>query len=447
MERKSNRRKFLTTVGAAATVTLAGCSVLGGEDNPDNNGTGTPTTPGTNSKTKTVGGGKKDKKNKRGNVVEDFEKDVGKWQLTHGKMVTKKNAYNGSQSIVLTPAKKNKRQKNHPYARIHRNFGGDNSETLDLRKHDLSIAVKVNKPEPNDGAGRIKITTKLFAPTSSVALESSRAIPAELNGKWVQFDIGYTDANNDPSLEEILAMQIIIDSQGFQNYTGKEFEVEIDEIRKIPKPEKGKVMFIFDDGVISSHSSAFPILKEKGFPGSVAVIPGAIGGTDRMGRTELMELNDAGWDIMSHPQDGQALPKYSKEKQEQLITQAKRELEALGFKSGARHMVAPYNRINGDTLDLIKKHHDTNFLFGGSTNNATNPINPHFISRVQGTAPRQTMELIDYADRFNQLAVITYHRIGDGANKVPENSFQEMVDHVASKDMDVITPSQLIDGN
>lgn len=420
-------------------LTLAGCS-SDSDDGTDDNNSPTPTgSPGTNTETN-----KKTKTNKTknlGTVVEDFETDVGKWQVDYGRFETRKDSYQGSQSIVLTPQKpkdRAKRFKNIPYARITKYFGGDNSKPLDLSTNDLSMAVKVNKPAD------AKITVKLF--TGGLSLLSKRYIPIEMDG-WVRYDLGYTAADKDLPMDQILGMQIIIDSRGFTNSTKKEFEIGIDDIRTIPKPKKGKVIFQFDDGVKSAHSTSFPILKEKGFPAATAVIPDAIGNETRMSREELVELSNAGWDIMSHPQTNHPLPKLSKEVQEQKIRTAKQALMAFEFEKGARHFVAPNSRVSKTTLDIVKKYHETCFLFGGCPNNAQQSSNPYFISRVQGNeSPRGTMDVIDMADRFNQLAVISYHRVGDGVNKVPTSTFQAIVDYVASKDVDVITPSQLIDG-
>lgn len=443
MKLESTRRGFLRTVGAATTLTLAGCSwVPGVPGGGSDGGTATPTTGSPETSTETDNG---DKQEKRGTVVEDFEENVERWGVDYGMLATTEDSRQGSQSIVLTPQGPEQRQRNFPFARISRYFGGDTSDPLDLSDSDLSITVKVNAPEPNAGIGDARITVKLFAPTDSISLLSTRTVPLEMNG-WVEYDLGYTGASGDPTMDEILAMQIIIDSRRFTNYERAEFEIVIDEIRMIPKPGNGKVIFQFDDGVLSSHSIAYPILEEKGFPGSVSAIPDAIGNDTRMNRQQLLELSEVDWDIMSHPQTNRPFPQFPEDIQKQSIQRSKSTLEALGFEQGARHFVAPYSRVDRTTLDIIEQYHETGFLFGGCPANAAQPSNPYFIPRVQGSNLRGTMDIIDMAERFNQLVVIAYHRIGDGPNKIPTSSFQEIVDYVDSKDVDVITPSQLIDG-
>lgn len=102
--------------------------------------------------------------------------------------------------------------------------------------------------------------------------------------------------------------------------------------------------------------------------------------------------------------------------------------------------------MSSTTLDLIDEIYETGFLFGGCPNNAQHPSNPNFISRVQGPSVRDVRRILDVAEQTNQLVVISYHRIEHGENNVPMSEFRKVVDHVKKKNMDVITPSQFIDG-
>lgn len=444
MQDHATRRTFIATIGAAGAASLAGCSTIFGPDNGGSgNGNGSPGNGGNGGGGGGGGGGTTDGNggnNGSKNVIENFEGDVGKrWQIDYGQYSTSNDSQGGSKSVVLTPQSPEKARRNFPFARITRYFGGDNSKPLDLSNKDLSMAVKVKKPKD------AKITVKLLAPSNSISLQSNRYIPLEMDG-WVRYDLGYTGVSGKPTMDKILGMQIIIDSRGFTTSTKKPFQVAIDEISTVPKPKKGKVIFQFDDGTASTHSTVFPILKKKGFPGATAVIPDAVGNGDRMSRKELLELSNDGWDVMAHPRTGTPLPKLPKEEQERKVQRTYQALSALGFKNGARHFVAPYSRVNSTTLDIVKKYHKTCFLFGGAPNNGKQPSNPYFLSRVQGGAVRGTKHMVDMAAQFNQLVVIEYHRVGKGANKLPKSSLKSVVDYVEKKNVDVIAPSQLIDG-
>lgn len=437
MQRQSTRRTFLTAVGVAGGVSLAGCSSIpgsGDSSKQDGTATATQTSNGTRTDGKngsSNGGGKKNgngnQSSTRGTVVDDFEGTVdSRWGISHGRYkTTKQDAFQGNQSLVLEPKKNAKT----PVAKISKAFY---PKTLDLSSHDLSIVAKVKKPKD------VKISAEVIAPAESDMLTATRYIPIEMDD-WVRFDFGYTGKQGKPAMDSVSQVNIQVGPME----KGTDFQVLVDDLRKIPKPKKGKVMFQFDDGHVSAYEKAFPLLQEKGWPGSVAVIPDAVNSEDRLTNSMMREMGKANWDMMSHPGTGTPLPQLPAKRQRRLIRSAKQALDVKGFEDGARHFVAPYSRVDKTTLDIISEFHETGFLFGACPNNAQLPSNPHFISRVQGPAVRGARQAIDVANDLNQLVVVAYHTLGgDGT---PMNKFKEIVNHVEKKNMDVITPSQLID--
>ncbi|WP_264554553.1 polysaccharide deacetylase family protein [Halocatena marina] len=432
MQRQSTRRRFLTTVGVVGTASLAGCSNITGGGSSSKQPTASPqptqtssnetTSPGTDGN----GSSNNNDSSTRGTAVDDFEGDVSsRWGISYGKYtVTKQDAFQGSQSLVLEP-KKNAEK---PVAKIFRSFYPD---ALDLSKHDLSLAVKVNKPKD------IKIAAEIIAPAESSMLTATRYIPLELDG-WVRFDLGYTSKRGEPVMDNVSEVRLQIGPIDDQ------FQVLVDDLRTFPKPTKGKVMFQFDDGHISAYEEAYPILKENGWPGSVGVIPDAVNAQDRVTDQMMKEMGNANWDMIAHASE--LLPNLKEQEQRRILQQAQQYLKIMGFKKGARHFVAPYNRVNEATLSLIDELFETGYLFGACPNNAQHPSNPSFISRVQGTDIRGTRRVLDIANEFNQLAVVSYHAIGSGDDALSVDAFEAIVDHVAQTDLDVITPSQLVDG-
>jgi peptidoglycan/xylan/chitin deacetylase (PgdA/CDA1 family) len=456
MQHRSTRRKFIATLGTAGTIAVAGCSAMPGNPKTTPKGNSSPTstsptqgagttTPGTGTGTPTdTQPGNKPNSNQpftRGKKVDDFEGNArSRWQVDYGKYtVTNKDVYAGSQSLVLEPRKPSKRKKSitGPYARVSRFFTGSN-KALDLSQHDLTMAVKVEKPKDQV----LDIQANVHAPTGSLSLNCTRQIPKAMDD-WVRYDLGYTGTNGKPKLKNILQLEIIITTNPKE---AKDFRVKIDGLRKIPKANKGKVIFQFDDGHVSAYKKAYPLLKKKGWPAACALIPDAIGADNRLSLKMMSEMQKKGWDMMSHPKapPDTALPGLPENVQRRKIETAHQKLAALGFKKSARHFVAPYNRVSGTTLDIVSDVHETGFLFGACPNNAQQPSNPYFISRVQGPAVRGAKDTIDMAAQFNQLAVISYHIIG--SKGTPMSAFKRLVNYVEKKDVDVISPSQLIDG-
>lgn len=433
MQRISTRRTFLAALGATGMVSFAGCSSL--SDDSDSSPSTLTSTKGSDSSSQNTtknntetDGERKPSGSTPGQSIDDFEGDVGsRWGISNGQYsVTKQDAYRGSQSLVLQP-KKNAKQ---PVSKIFQSFY---PKTLNLSTHDLSIVAKVVKPKG------IKVSAEILAPGESSMFTATRYIPQELNG-WVRFDLGYTGKTGKPVMDKVSQVNLQIGPLT----DNKDFQVLIDDLRKIPKPKKGKVMFQFDDGHISTYEKAYPVLKEKGWPGGVAVIPDSVNSNNRITDQMMREMGNSGWDMMGHA--GELLPKLPKQQQRRILQQTNQNLKLKGFEKGARHFVAPYSRVDKTTLSLIDEIYETGFLYGACPNNALHPSNPSFIARVQGPSVRGARQAIDIADVSNQLVVISYHALGDGNNATPMNKFEEIVDHIEKKDLDVITPSQLVDG-
>lgn len=127
-----------------------------------------------------------------------------------------------------------------------------------------------------------------------------------------------------------------------------------------------------------------------------------------------------------------------------MMEDAKDYLVKRGFPDGARFFFAPYNQVNGDTLELVEELHEYGFTFGGCPNGVP-PAGKYAISRILGRDPSGVERILDLAEAHNQLTVINYHAIGSEHN-VDKEQFQDVLDHLETKDVDVVTPSQLLDG-
>lgn len=431
MGKESTRRVFLTAVGAAGAMTLAGCSSIpgGGNDEPaDPDATDTPNTDeGTDN-----GGGDNGGDNgggPPGESIDDFS-SVDEWQISEGELsTTTDDVFQGDQSVVLKPSG----DAGQSVVKISKTFYPDN---LDLTKHDLSLAAKVKKPNLKSGDARMKVATEVIAPAESSMATAVRQFPRDLDS-WVRFDIGYTDTNGTPEMGNVTDINIQIGPR----QDNKQFEVLIDDLRKVPKANKGKVMFQFDDGHITTYENAFPILKERGWSASAGIIPNAVNGDNYMTEEMLREMADEGWDMVGH--HGKNLTDMSPEQQAQNLQQVKRYLDVKGFGEGANHFIVPYHQVDKAALDNINELFDMAYLQGGGPNNAKNPSNPAFISRINGESIRGSRRIINMAAEFNQLAVIYFHEIGDGDGWLPTEDFEKILDHAESKEVDVITPTQL----
>ena len=421
MSRRPSRRGFLAAVGAGSFA-LAGCTGLSGvgvpggqEGTPTSTDTAQPTTePPTESPTTTA-----QPAEGPGTVVEDFE-DLEAWASVRGSFTAdSKETFAGSQSVRIENPKGGG-------AGIFKSF----SDGLDLSSDNLSIAVKLAKP----AKGKLVVAAR--APGPADQLVSKRFIVEQLDD-WVRVDLGYTGQDGEPDPANVQELRIMVLTED------EPVRFWVDDLRKSPKPEKGKVMFSFDDGHVTQYDVAYQELQKRGWPGVAAVIPEAIGTPKNLTIGQAREMRDAGWDIASHPQDSDPLTAFPKSKQRQMLEEAQTWLSQRGFPDGSRFFFAPYNQVNGDTLELVEELYEYGFTFGGCPNGAP-PAGRTAISRVYGRDIAGAKQMVDLAEAHGQLTVLTYHAFGPEHN-VTLDEFVEVLDHVKTKDVDVVTPSQVLE--
>lgn len=107
----------------------------------------------------------------------------------------------------------------------------------------------------------------------------------------------------------------------------------------------------FDDNGLSVYENAFPLMRARGIPGSVAVISDSIGqsnwnGYDRMTASQMREMMREGWDFVNHTKSHQqnVLPTASQQDCEAEIVGCRDSLIANGLANGiSEHLFcAPY---------------------------------------------------------------------------------------------------------
>jgi peptidoglycan/xylan/chitin deacetylase (PgdA/CDA1 family) len=421
MSRRPSRRGFLAAVGAGSFA-LAGCTGLsgvgvpGGQDGtPTSTDTESPTTDQpTESPTTTS-----QPAEGPGTVVEDFE-DLEAWGSVRGSYTADpKEAFAGSQSVRVE-------NKKGGGAGIFKSF----SDGLDLSKDNLSVAVKLEQPAEG------KLIAALRAPGPADQFVSKRLIVKDLDD-WVRVDLGYTakDGQPDPSNVQEIRLMVLTEDEPVRFW--------VDDLRKSPKPDKGKVIFSFDDAHITQYDVAYQEMKKRGWSGVAAVIPESLGTPKNLTIGQAREMRDAGWDISSHPQESDPLTAFPKSEQRKKMVEARDWLSKRGFPDGSRFFFAPYNAVNGATLELVEELHEYGFTFGGCPNGAP-PAGRTAISRVYGRDIPGAKRMVDMAEANGQLTVLTYHAFGPDYN-VTLDEFVEVLDYVKTKNVDVITPSQLLE--
>jgi hypothetical protein len=88
---------------------------------------------------------------------------------------------------------------------------------------------------------------------------------------------------------------------GFFVYGSAAISFDVSAIRKHTRgTHSRKVIFQFDDGSSETHATAFPILREAGFVGSIPVEIDKVGTAGRMTLAQYGEVYAEGWEICGH---------------------------------------------------------------------------------------------------------------------------------------------------
>jgi len=63
---------------------------------------------------------------------------------------------------------------------------------------------------------------------------------------------------------------------------------------------EGTLALVFDDGYATDYDDIYPVLRERGVPASLAIVPGWVGEDGHLTAERLDELVDAGWEVVAH---------------------------------------------------------------------------------------------------------------------------------------------------
>lgn len=432
MTKRSHRRQFLTTIGVGS-LGLAGCTDLLGDSTGENGGNGGNGSD--NGGNGSDNGGTNGEETQatppitnNGESIDDFE-DVEGWTPMEESGAT------GDGEMALTGSQSLRIENQGTTAGVFQAF----PDGLDVSGNHLSLAVRVDTPRPTG------VRLEIDAPARSDQLWTTRTMLGSHEG-WFRMDAGWTGTRGEPNLENIQEMRIYVQSQ-----EEEEIRFWIDDLRMTPAGDQGYVILSFDDGAATQYERAFPILEEYGYQAAAAVIPDSLNRPQRLSIDQLREMRDAGWDISSHPDPGSGLTEVDIEEARNTIESSFEYLTNRGFPDGARHMFVPYHNINQEVMEIVSEYHESCFYFAGNNSNAP-PTDPLYLSRVDMHDIEGFTSLIDMAAQHNQLAVGLAHGVqpadseeDDPLADITEEQLREVLDYIEQSDVEVITPSQLID--
>lgn len=354
-----------------------------------------------------------------GELLDGLE-DLDRWENPVGTLRADTDRYvTGTQSARLIASKSEKR------ASMYRTF----PDGIDLSDRNVSMAVNV------DGDEAYGVYFQLFAPDDQNRIDMWKAVG--LDG-WYRLDFAPTNVVGNPNLTDVRQI-------GVTTWAGdRRRSFSVDSIRTTPRADQGYVVLTFDDGLATHYTEAYAAMREYDFPGVAAVMPGHLGNDGRLTMAQVNELDGAGWDIVSHPQEDKPLPAYTPEKQDRLLRENKQWLVDQGFDRGSRFIIWPYGAAGPDTRRIGSRYH---YLGFGSGSSCSGPpfTGPMTVSRVNGDEVERTKRTIEFAAQYNHVAVPMIHPITTEGDRITPAQFRDLLQFIDDLNVEVVSASTLWD--
>lgn len=432
LTRMTRRRTFLRTTGVATLgglTSIAGC--LGEADNSSDTTTSTADQTTTNTEgneTTTEEEPKESEQSERyflGNtsVVDDFE-DLEPWEAMNGEIeADTETTFQGSQAMRITAPESD------GFAWAGRDVDWDLSDKT------LSLAVNVKSPFDN-----VVMVVRLFAPDTNNLRKMGELLRVREGQSWMRLDLATRDFSGAPDLSNVSRVEI-----GMRAAAG-DIDFTVDDLRSVPRPDKGALLLSFDDSMESHYSEAFKKMQEYGMPGNVSVITGQVGNDGSLTIEQMKEMKEAGWEFASHGTRDQALTSVSTQQMWLQINDASDWLARKGFSDGNESFVYPHGEFNDEIVNFVRRKHAMGFRYMDPLSSSSGRItDPLTIGRGNAAYNMDLSKtVVNYAEQFNVNSVLTFHDIRDnGGLSMSPSDFSELIDYIERRDVEVITFSGL----
>jgi peptidoglycan/xylan/chitin deacetylase (PgdA/CDA1 family) len=251
----------------------------------------------------------------------------------------------------------------------------------------------------------------------------------------------------EPDISRVDSVQVRVVDRG----TGEPVTVWVSSVALLPRNERPVITFVFDDGYETDYSGARPVLDKYHFPATSYVIGTMVGTSGRLSVQQLKSLQDInGWDIASHSYTHSNLTERARPEIEDDLALSKEFLERNGLYQGSDHFAYPYGEFDSEELRaLVQKYFSTARTSHGpiETLPPSDPYRLRVMAVSNTTSPEEVSQRVQAAIAGGDWLILVFHRIvdsdADAATKYLRQDFEQIVDDVASRGVDVLTISQV----
>jgi peptidoglycan/xylan/chitin deacetylase (PgdA/CDA1 family) len=358
----------------------------------------------------------------RGSVVADFSSFDADWTVGAGHADSVSEGFLGGGAVKMGTGDGSR-------ARIDRRF----AEPRDFSDRDFSLAVNLRSTT----AEMFRVEVVLQDVSGNLRYHSNAILPSATD-TWIHFDMAF-------DREEGAFDPTAVSELWIHQWTGEgSSEFLVDDLRTLPKPDTGAVLFTFDDAGAGEHEYALPVLSEYDFAG-VAFPPSSyVAETSEPSIGDYQEMSAAGWDIGGHTPSHQRLSEFSAAEQRRIFERNVEELRSMGLvdDDDPLHFRTPYGNYDTSTLEVVLETFDDCIAGAGTAAGTSfNLTDRRMISFRSGETLSGTKQLVDAAAAQRQLLGLTFH-----TKNIDRDYLETVVDYVdqyvQQGDLRVLTMSE-----
>lgn len=191
-------------------------------------------------------------------------------------------------------------------------------------------------------------------------------------------------------------------------------------IRNTASADKLKLLvsFVFDDGNETDYTVARDIFKSRGEVACTAVVTNWVNTRNYLSVAQLLDLQNEGWEIMSHTMSHPRLKSLSESLIETELFQSKASLERWGLNT--KNLVYPYNGNDETIRNIVGKYYRSG-RSGHRMLNGTDLDRYNLKSYSNELSTRKTLsEIKSYIDQAfaEKKWLIFYHHMIDAKIKI-----------------------------
>ncbi len=211
----------------------------------------------------------------------------------------------------------------------------------------------------------------------------------------------------------------------------------------------GKITFHFDDGYISHYNKVFPLFRKYGVKGCIAILADNRKWYN-MSDEQALEMQDAGWEILSHSIKHVKMTEFDLKLGKEEIVLSKQILEQKGF--NIKTFITPMSVCNSLYRPLLQANYEAAFTV--YTNSKELPIEELVIKRpfncyelnracMSGKTIDELKQYVDYVAQNDAWLNFYDHDIAVGEN-ITEETLEKLLVYCKSSGVEIVTVYEAI---